>query len=351
LPRNKSSIDIFKEAFRELKSGSNIRPIYYLHGEEDFFKDLLQEEIEKIVPPEQKDFNFDLIYGNDSSPAKVLSIARSFPMMAERRVVIVKDFIKLGEKTDDGSLNDFTAYIKQPNPSCVLCLIDSKFPDKRTGLGKELNKSSLVAEYEFEEVSDYQLPDWITDWTKNIHKREIHPAAAQLLAQMVGPNLKLLSSELEKVCTFVDTGELIEIGHIKKISGSYRDYTIVELKEAVVSRNLNKALGISEQMLQHNNYSVGEIIKTLGFFYLVFSNIWQICRLTEKGLNKSQIQTELGIRSNYIFNAQWKEASNFRLAEMPRIFEALLDADRAAKGFGTLDTSSIFLLMLKRIIG
>ena len=347
----RSSIDLFKEAFREIKGQKEIKPVYYLHGEEDFFKDMLQEEISKFVPDEQKDFNFDLIYGSESDPSKVLSIARSYPMMADRRVVIVRDFIKLGEKAEDGSLNDFVSYIKQPNPTCVLCLIDSKFPDKRTGLGKELNKSDKVSEYKFEEVPDYQLPDWISDWTKNIHKRDINPAAAQLLAQMVGPDLKLLSTELEKVCTFVDTGERVEIDHIKKISGSYRDYNVVELKNAVVNRNLHQALGISEQMLQHNNHSVGEIIKTLGFFYIVFCNIWRICRLTEKGLSKDQIQAELGIRNNYIFNAQWREASNFRLAEMPRIFEALLDADRAAKGFGTLDTSSIFLLLLKRIIG
>lgn len=57
------------------------------------------------------------------------------------------------------------------------------------------------------------------------------------------------------------------------------------------------------------------------------------------------------MKSNYFFNAQWAEASRFSLAEMPGIFEALLDADSAAKGFSTLDTSTIFLLLIKRIIG
>lgn len=346
-----TSIDLFRDAFRELKNQKELRPVYYLHGDEDFFKDLLQEEIEKLVPPEQKDFNFDLVYGSESTPAKVLGIAQSYPMMADRRVVIVKDFLKLGEKTEDGELNDFADYLKQPNSSCLLCLIDDRFPDKRTGLGKELNKSKHVQEYKFDTVPDYQLPDWIADWTKNIHKREIDPAAAHVLGQMAGPDLKRLSTELEKVCTFVDTSERIQIEHIKKISGSYRDYSVIELKSAVVSRNLDQALGISERMLHHNNYSVGEVIKTLGFFYIVFSNIWQICRLTERGLSKQQVQNELGIKSSYKFNAQWNEASRFKLAEMPRIFEALLDADRAAKGFGTLDTSSIFLLLIKRIIG
>jgi DNA polymerase III subunit delta len=351
LARKTDSIEQFRKVFRDIKSGKEIRPVYYFYGEEDFFKDLLQDEIEKLVPPEQKDFNFDLIYGNDSTPGKVLGIARSYPMMAERRVVIVKDFLKLGEKSDDGSLNDFVSYVQQPNPSCVLCLIDNKFPDKRTGLGKELNNSRNVAGYEFDNVKEYQLADWISDWTRNIHKREIEPAAAQILGQMVGPDLKLLSTEIDKVCTFVDTSESIQKEHIKKISGSYRDYSVIELKEAVVNRNLNAALGISEQMLHKSNYSVGEVIKTLGFFYNVFSNIWQIRRLTEKGLAKDQVQAELGIKSRYVFDMQWKEASRFRLAEMPRIFEALLDADRAAKGFGTLDTSAIFLLLLKRIIG
>ena len=104
-------------------------------------------------------------------------------------------------------------------------------------------------------------------------------------------------------------------------------------------------------MLLKSNNSTGEIIKTVGFFYSVFSSIWQICRLTEKGLNKQQVQDQLNIRSSYIFNIQYQEASRFRLAEMPHIFEALLDADSAAKGFSTLDTPSIFLLLIKRIIG
>ena len=110
-------------------------------------------------------------------------------------------------------------------------------------------------------------------------------------------------------------------------------------------------MAIAEQMLLKSNYNAGEIIKTVGFFYNVFGNIWQICRLSEKGLQKNQVQSQLGIKSTYVFNAQWSEASQFRLSEMPQIFEALLDADSAAKGFSTLDTSSIFLLLIKRIIG
>jgi DNA polymerase-3 subunit delta len=82
----------------------------------------------------------------------------------------------------------------------------------------------------------------------------------------------------------------------------------------------------------------------------VFSNIWKIRRLAGQGNTKKQVQNTLGISNNWYFNKLWQDASAFKLAEMPRIFEALLDADRASKGFSTMDPSTILLLMIKRII-
>lgn len=315
---------------------------------------MIQDEIEKLIPEEQKDFNFDLIYGGESNPANVLNIAGSYPMMAEKRIVIVRDFLKLAEGAEGDGIKEFTGYFENPNPTTILCLIDAKFPDKRRDPGKYLNKNKdngKFAIHEFQKIDERNLPDWIIDWTRHEHKREIKPDAAQILVQLVGQDLKLLSSEIDKLCTFVDTSEPVEIRHVKKITQSYRDFNVIELKNAVIQRNLDQALRIAEQMLLKSNNSTGEIIKTVGFFYSVFSNIWQICRLSEKGLTKQQVQNQLNIRSNYIFNIQFEEASRFRLAEMPTIFEALLDADSASKGFSTLDTPSIFLLLIKRIIG
>lgn len=351
MAKKPNGLQEFRRAFKQIKNGQNLKPVYYLYGEESFFSDLIQDEVEKIIPPDQKDFNFDLIYGAESSPEQVLGIARSFPMMFEKRVVIVKDFLRLEDNSEDGTLQDFVAYIKQPNPTTLLCLIDKKIPDGRTALGKQLRGSSDIHEsFEFSPLFENQLPDWIMDWANHAHNRKFDPKAALTLSQLAGYDLQILSTEIEKLCTFVDTQEIISEEHVKKISGLYRDYTVFELKDAVIERNLDKAFGIAEQILQRTNNNAGEVFKTVGFFYNVFGNVWQICRYREKGLDKNQIQKKLEI-NNYIFNAQWNEASRFRLSEMPQIFEALLDADRALKGFSTLDTPSIFLLLLKRIIG
>lgn len=349
-----TSIDIYKNALSLIRSPEKRKPVIYLYGDENFFIDRLQDEIEKLVPPEQRDFNFDLLYGSETTPRKILDITRSFPMMAKQRVVIVREFLKAGEKVPDGEghLNDFESYLNQPNPQTILCLIDEKHPDKRMVLGKALNKKGgPAASFKFEFLPDYKLADWVTDWIDHKHNKRIDARAAQVLSQLVGNNLQLLSIEIDKVCTFVDSGTEINLEHVKKIIGSYREYSAIELKDALVAKDLDKSLRIAEQMLLKSNTEAGEVIRTVGFFYSVFGNIWQIRRLAEKGLGKQQVQAELGITNNWIFNRQWQDASNFRLAEMPGIFEALLDADRAVKGFTTLDTSSILLLLITRIVG
>lgn len=347
-----SSLETFRSLYTELRKRSSLKKIYYLYGDEAFLQELIQDEIEKLVPADQKDFNFDLIYGGESSPEKVLGIVKSYPMMAEYRVVIVKDFLKLDDFGGGNSLEQFINYFEQPNPTAILCLIDSKFPNKNTRVGKAFfKKREYTGIHEFGKIHENDLPDWIIDWTLHSHQKKISAPAAQVLAQLVGQDLKLLSTEIDKLCTFVDSDTEIKIDHVKKITESYREYSVIELKEAVVSRDLEKSFMIAEQMLHRTNNDAGEIFKTLGFFYNVFGNIWQICRLREKGMNKQQVQQQLGISNTYFFNLQYKEASKFRLSEMPEIFEALLDTDRAVKGFSTLDVPTKFLLLIKRIVG
>src|SRR5699024_5271162 len=114
--------------------------------------------------------------------------------------------------------------------------------------------------------------------------------------------------------------------------------------------DLDQCLSVVERMLHNSTSNTGDVIRSVGFFYSVFSNVWQIRRLAAKGSSKRQVQQALGINNQWYFNKLWKDASSFSLGDMPRIFEALLDADSAAKGFSTLDPETILILMIKRII-
>jgi DNA polymerase-3 subunit delta len=349
----RSSLDIYNQLRSELTSGQP-KPVYFLFGDEEFFLDQLSELIHGLIPYEQKDFNFDQLYGQDISPARALGIARSFPMMADKRILLIRNFLQISKGAGDaqsGHINDFLAYFDQPNPTTLLVLIDTNKPPGNTTFGKKIARHQNVGFYEFAQLPDYLLPDWVIDWTKSKYSKQIDAASAQLLAQFVGNSLQLLSVEIDKVCTYVDTSDRITSEDVKKIIGAYREFSAIELKEALMKRDQQLSLRIAEQILQHTKGDTGELIRTVGFFYSVFLNIWQIRRLMEKGMPKQQIQSDLGVKSAWYFNKLWQDAAHYQLAEMPRIFEALLDADRSLKGFSTLDPTSILFLLVKRILG
>ena len=65
-------------------------PVYIFHGEEGFYTDMLSAEIEKLVAEEDRDFDLSILYAPETEPGAVIEAARQYPMMAQRRVVIVR---------------------------------------------------------------------------------------------------------------------------------------------------------------------------------------------------------------------------------------------------------------------
>ena len=85
-----------KDLIGEIQRGK-ISPVYLLHGEETYLiEDTLAEMIEILAPKNVRDFNLDVFSNPDVSVGEVLSMADTYPVMAERRVVVVKDPAFLG---------------------------------------------------------------------------------------------------------------------------------------------------------------------------------------------------------------------------------------------------------------
>lgn len=364
-----TSIDLFQEIKDEISSG-NLRQIYFLCGDETFFCDELQNEFLKLIPPDMRDFNYNLMYGNEHTIQQVIGVARSFPMMSERRLVIVREFHALfdrrlqvvsdevksqNEKAGDtytASFEPIIQYAENPNPSTILVLVDKKAPAGNTKFGSLLNKSNSAKVAKFESIPDFKLPDWIIDWCLKVYNKKIDPRAAQLAAQYTGSNLLLMSKELDKLCTFQNKSDSISTEDVKKIVNFSRQISAFELKDALFSRNLPKTLQIAEQLLHNSETTdVGEVMRTISFLYSLFSNIWQIQRLTAKGIPSRQIQSQLGVKSDYYFRNLVKESQVFPAEHMPVIFESILDADKALKGMGKSEAKDVFFLMLQKIIG
>ena len=139
----------------DIKNG-NIKPIYFLMGEEPYYIDKLSDYIEeKVLSEEEKGFNQTVLYGRDVTIEDIISTAKRYPMMAERQVVIVKeaqDLIRTIDKLE--------SYADKPMETTVLVFCYKyKTLDKRKKLTKLLAKNGIV--YESKKLYENQVGEWI----------------------------------------------------------------------------------------------------------------------------------------------------------------------------------------------
>lgn len=87
----KTATMTFESVMSGLKAG-NYAPSYLLMGEEAYYIDQIADFIaEHAIKPEERDFNQQIVFGADVTGAQVADMARSYPVMAERQVIIVKE--------------------------------------------------------------------------------------------------------------------------------------------------------------------------------------------------------------------------------------------------------------------
>ncbi len=349
----------FMNLMNSIGSGK-LLPVYFFCGEEQFFTDKLQDKLMELIPPESRDFNLDLLYGQDTTPARILDVARSYPMMGDKRLVIVREFFQSTEKQqvpddkekDDqpaGGLDLFESYFANPPGSTILVMHDFKKPNKNSRFYKALAKQEHCGYFEFDSPQEQTIADWVQSWVKTAHKKEIERRAAELLYQIVGTNLHKLSTELEKIATFHKGTEEISVKDVKSVVGFSREYSTFDLQRALFDKDARKTMFIAEQILRNTDSETGEILKAVAILHSSFVNIWQYKRLAKKNLSFEEINAEMKVGS-YRLKMIARDARNFRMEELPLAFEALLDADRAVKGFSKLDSKAIFVMMLKRIL-
>src|SRR5690606_5932444 len=128
-----------------------------------------------------------------------------------------------------------------------------------------------------------------------------------------------------------------------------REFSVFELKSAVLARKHDEAAFILERMLQRSDSDLGEVLKLVGFFHSMFTNLWTIQALRAKRVPEDQIGKHLSVSPGALYNLK-KDADQYQPHDWALVFEALHDADRAVKGFGNMDAATILLMLLKRLI-
>ncbi|MFV8355180.1 DNA polymerase III subunit delta [Flavobacterium sp. XS1P32] len=323
----------------DIKNG-NIKPIYFLMGEEPYYIDKLSYFIEeKVLTEEEKGFNQTVLYGRDVSIEDIISTAKRYPMMAERQVVIVKeaqDLIRTIDKLE--------SYAENPMATTVLVFCYKyKTLDKRKKITKLLAKNGVV--FESKKLYDNQVGDWIKRVLAG-KKYEIEPKANAMLVEFLGTDLSKINNELEKLQIILPVGSTITPKHIEENIGFSKDFNVFELRKALGERNQLKAYTIADNFAQ--NPKDNPMVVTTGLVFSFFIQLLKYHGLKDK--NPKNVASVLGI--NPFFMKEYDVAlKNYPMKKVSQIVGALRDIDVKSKGVGAnaLSHSDLLKEMLYKI--
>ena len=230
------------EVFKHIKSNEYL-PVYILHGTEAFFIDeIVNHLFDNVLSEAERSFNQSILYGREVDFKTVVDHASQYPMMSDKRLVIVKEAQNLR------SLDKLTSYFSNPLDSTVLVIAHAnKKIDGRAKWLKEAKKNSKIGLFHSESVKEYKLEQWVSEY---LHKAQIKikPAANVLLCEYLGNDLKRLVNELNKITLNVTEGEAIDVGHVEKYVGISKSYNVYELLSEISKRNTKRISDIVANM-------------------------------------------------------------------------------------------------------
>ena len=316
--------DQFSEILGNLKK-KIYAPVYFLHGEEPFYIDLISDFIEEnVLSDVEKEFNQTVIYGKETDVATIRSYARRYPMMSNYQVVIVREAQNLG------NIEELQSYVEEPVPSTLLVLCHKyKKIDGRTAFAKNLSKHAVL--FESAKIYDDQVPDWIVKYVEE-KKYGISPKAAILLADFLGNDLSRIVNEITKLIINLKPGSEITDKIIESNIGISKEFNIFEFQKALGKKDVVKA----NQIINYfgANQKTNPLAKVIPMLFSFYSKILLFHEFPDKN-NSKDLSIALGVNP-FFLNDFKLAARNYTREDLVKIMSILRDYDLKSKGVDNL---------------
>jgi DNA polymerase-3 subunit delta len=226
-----------------MTTDTKLYPVYFLYGPEDY---LIEKEIQRLLDrtlsPKERGMNLHTFNGAEHSSLEIEQAAQTLPMFSRYRFVLVK----AADSIDEEKMAPLLKYIENPSPStCLVLCAQTLGPWKR--VRAQLEKVGKIVESP--RLKGKALISWMKD-TMAEKGKKLSEEGAAYLAEVVGDHLHPLENALEQVYLSVGEKKTIELSDIGGIVSEVKTSTIFDLTDAIGHRDVEKALGILEQVLE-----------------------------------------------------------------------------------------------------
>jgi DNA polymerase III subunit delta len=318
---------------RALESGRR-GGIFFLFGEDEFLKEEAAAAIVMAhLDPGTRDFNYDQLRGADLEPETLASIANTPPMMAEWRVVVVREAQVLA--TNARARSAVEALLGRRAPDLVLVLV-ATLPDKSKAQFWEKLKREAVA-VEFPPLAGADVPGWLMERAER-RGATLEIAAARALAA-TGTDLGVLVQEVAKLADYVEDGRPITRDDVAAIVGSVPRQNRWDWFEMVGDARFRDARAALPVLLDAGESGVGLVIG-LGTQFLRLG-------IAAAGGERA-LGTALPPHQRWLAGRVAKQARRWTTTTIEDAVDDLLRADRLLKS-SSLDERQILEELLLRL--
>jgi DNA polymerase-3 subunit delta len=311
--------------------------LYILSGQDDFSLARSLEGIKgEIGDQATLALGTTTLDGQQLSLEQLRTVCETVPFLTEKRLVIVNGLLERFEpqtrsrrqrrtprvtehQEEYKSLSD---YIGKIPDSTVLVLVDGRITSSNPLL-KELARKATVKTFPL--LREAELREWVRRRVAE-EGGSISPRAVSLLARLVGSNLWIMSSEINKLTLFA-LDRSIEEEDVKTLVGYTQQATVFAMVDAI----LESKAELAEQLLQH---LLQRGVAPAYLLYMLSRQAQMIVRARElrgRGEPRIEIQNKLGLTSEFALRKTLEQASRYSLPRLKQVYHHLLETDLSIK--------------------
>jgi DNA polymerase-3 subunit delta len=279
---------ITREQLREQLRRREIAPVYVLYGAETYLRDIAAKTIGELSFGKEdfRDFNddsFSLTIPDNIRNA--IAAANQLPMMAQRRVVRITE-VRVGVSANKDTLKEdyldaLSAYLKNPSPSSVVVFVADELNGNRK-VGKLIRENAVSVD--FTQLDDADLLKWARTKLEE-SSAEMDDRTLRHLIALVGPDVRRLTIEIEKLATSALPEKTINVDLIDSLVANVREIPNFDLTDNLVGGNRNKAIQVLTKILDDG----AEPIALIGLLSYNFRRLLIAKDMMERGADRGTV--------------------------------------------------------------
>lgn len=311
--------------------------LYILIGEDSFsIRQSLEEIKRSLGEPTLLSANTTTLDGQQLTLNQLRTACETTPFLAERRLVIVRELLQRfeakvrtvrGKKRAAGNNQHdehkaLVNYIPQMSDSTVLVLVDSGISTSNPLL-RGISDKAVVRSFPLQRGQ--KLQQWIKQHLKE-KGGNASPQAVDLLAKLIGGNLWIMASEIEKLVLFT-AGLRIEEEDVRLVTSQGQEANVFAMVDAILEFKDRMAQRLLQQLLQKGAASV----YLMAMLSRQIRMIVRAKELRNQGKPDIEIQRRLGLTSEFALRKTLEQAARYRLERIKRVYQKLLETDLSVK--------------------